>query len=296
MLPGTSGEDLIYVASFDYYPPSSTSSVYVFSYPGGTLVGTLTGFQYLGGLCSDSNGNVWITNGAEQTSKGYIYEYAHGATSPKATLLDTDRPLDCTSESSSGNLAVSGLNDAGGSIAIYPNSSGEPTYYSTVGFVADIDYITYDGSGNLYFASNKCKPAWLPEGSSRPMRFRITPGGHHGGFQWDGKYFTVLQDTTMELYLPKGGKSRKPVGSVKLSDLPYYCDCQDSIEGSLLAVAAARYDEVYVYDYPQGGSPTLTISGVRYPEGVAISVPPSGKDNQETRRTHNLFRVNPLGC
>jgi hypothetical protein len=275
MLPGTSGEDLIYVSSPDYYPPSSTSSIYVFSYPGGSLVGTLTGFQYVEGLCADSNGDVWITNGNSNYKGGSIYEYAHGATIPKATLEDTDAPWDCTWEPSSGNLAVSGESRYGGSIAVYPNASGEPTYYSTVGFVEIVRYITYDGSGNLYFASNKHHPAWLPEGSSSVMRFGITPRGEHVGFQWDGKHFTVLRSPTIEQYSPSGGHSRKPVGSVKLNDISY-CDCYDSIEGSLVAVADGRY-AVHVYDYPQGGNPTLTISGVRHPLGVAISVPPPGK-------------------
>ena len=276
MLPEAKGEDLIYVSSLDYYPPSSTSSVYVFSYPGASLVGTLTGFQYVGGLCTDSSGNMWITDGTGEVSNGVIYEYAHGATTPKATLEDADRPMDCSWEPSSGNLAVSGEGSGGGNIAVYPNGSGEPTYYSTVGFVGPwIYYITYDGSGNLYFANPKRKPAWLPEGGSNVMHFYISPRANHGGLQWDGKYFTVLMDTTIQQYLPKGGHSGKPVGSVKLQSLPSNCYCYDSIEGSLVAVSTGG--SVYVYKYPQGGNPTLTIPGVKNPQGVAISVPPPGK-------------------
>ena len=30
-----------------------------------------------------------------------------------------------------------------------PNAQGTPTYYSTVGFVQDVYYIAYDGSGNV---------------------------------------------------------------------------------------------------------------------------------------------------
>jgi hypothetical protein len=291
MLPEASSEDLIYVSSPDYHPPSSTSSVYVFSYPNGTMVGTLTGFQYVGGLCSDSNGDVWITNGNDYDRGGSIYEYAHGATSPKVTLQDTHAPLDCTWEPSSGNLAVSAVD----SVAIYPEASGEPTYYSTVGFVEEVRYITYDGSGNLYFASDKCKPGWLPERTLNVAKFYIAPRGHHGGFQWDGKHLTVLLDTTIQQYLPKGGHSGKPVGSVKLNDISFYCECYDSIEGSLAAVADG-HSEVHVYDYPQGGDPTLTIS-VRNPLGVAISDGPSRRENSETRSArNNPLRVNPLGC
>src|ERR1700729_644904 len=54
MSPEAKSHDLLYVVS--------GSNVDVFTYPGGTLVGTLTGFEYPLGLCSDSNGNVWIAN------------------------------------------------------------------------------------------------------------------------------------------------------------------------------------------------------------------------------------------
>ncbi len=83
MLPEAKSEDLIYVSSPDYYPPSYTSNVYVYAYPSGTLVGTFTGFDNVGGLCSDADGNVWVTNAVSYDSGGYVYEYGHGATNPK---------------------------------------------------------------------------------------------------------------------------------------------------------------------------------------------------------------------
>ena len=89
MLPEAKSEDLIYVSSPDYYPPSYTSNVYVYAYPSGTLVGTFTGFDNVGGLCSDADGNVWVTNAVSYDSGGYVYEYGHGATNPKEYA---DRP------------------------------------------------------------------------------------------------------------------------------------------------------------------------------------------------------------
>lgn len=261
-----SKEDLIYVSSPDYYPPSSTSSIYVYAYPSGTLVGALTGFEYVGGICSDADGNVWVTDAVSYDTGGYVYEYAHGATSPKNTLTDQGEPLDCSVESSTGDLAVSNY----ASIAIYPNASGSPTYYTTRPFLADNYFISYDGSGNLYFAPYKRKPAWLPNGGSVGY-FHIHPKSPHGGLGWDGKYFTVLMDGIKQ-YNPSGNHTGKAVGTVPISaDGPYY-----SIQGSLVAVTS-QSSQVQVYNYPEGGSPNLTISGVPHAFGVAISVAPSKK-------------------
>lgn len=63
--PGSSSGTLIYVSS-------RSGSVYEYSYPDGTLVGTLTGFDVPMGLCSDADGNVWITDFTEHSShKGW---------------------------------------------------------------------------------------------------------------------------------------------------------------------------------------------------------------------------------
>ncbi len=59
MLPGASGSDLVYISSY-------TNVVYVYSYPDGALVGTLTGFN-------DPSGDVFGRRG-----KRLDYEYTVG--------------------------------------------------------------------------------------------------------------------------------------------------------------------------------------------------------------------------
>ena len=51
---------------------------------GGRLVGTLRGFDFPSGVCSDPQGNVFITN---ELSADTV-EYSHGGTSPIATFYD----------------------------------------------------------------------------------------------------------------------------------------------------------------------------------------------------------------
>ena len=65
-----------------YASDSAADVVNVFSYPRGKLVGTLTGFQTPQGMCVDKAGNVFITN----SGLGEILEYAHGGTTPIATI------------------------------------------------------------------------------------------------------------------------------------------------------------------------------------------------------------------
>jgi len=264
MKPGTSGGDLLYVSS------PQGNSVSVFTYPGGSLVGTLTGFKNLYGLCSDANGNVWMTNYTGYGNNGYLLEYAHGGTSPIATLAYSGVPQDCAWDPTTGNLAV-----IGGALAIYSNASGSPTYYSYRGLqVGGIPlFISYDGSGNVYFAGTHYRAAWLPKGGSTLMRFYLKL---RGGFAWDGTYFTVEVAGKAYRYSPSAGRSGKPVGSVSLNGI--CCKSYDSIEDGLLAITqrAGTGYALYVYDYPQGGSPTLTLSGLSGAFGVAISVAPPG--------------------
>jgi hypothetical protein len=75
MLPEAKSSDLVYAATFNY------GKVYVYSYPAGKLVGTLTMTGSPQGECVDKAGNIWVTddliNGTQK-----ILEYAHGRLPP----------------------------------------------------------------------------------------------------------------------------------------------------------------------------------------------------------------------
>src|SRR5580700_10082829 len=97
MLPEAKREDLLYIS--DVY------GVHVFSYPKGTHVGDLTGVASPQGLCTDREGNVFVTD----LTVGYVYKYAHGGTRPIKVLYDIYvdfGPIDCSVDHVTGNLAV----------------------------------------------------------------------------------------------------------------------------------------------------------------------------------------------
>ncbi len=112
-----------------YISDGSTYDVYVYAYPGGKLVGTLTGFTEPAGECVDKVGDVFITS-QTFSGTGTIYEYAHGGTQPIQTLNDAaGNPRGCSVDRTTGNLAVSNFASlsGGGSVSIYTNAQGTPT-------------------------------------------------------------------------------------------------------------------------------------------------------------------------
>jgi hypothetical protein len=80
MLPKAKHTDLLYAAD-------AHGGVFVFTYPNGKKVETLAYLYTLGGICSDTKGNVFVP-ALVGSSASTIYEFAHGGTSPIATLSD----------------------------------------------------------------------------------------------------------------------------------------------------------------------------------------------------------------
>ena len=100
--------------------------VEVYTYPAGALEQTFTIKGNVNGMCSDSDGNVFIAAAPSKTSKsksGFVYEYAHAGKTPIATLDVPGHgiPIACSSDPQSGNLAVTlqDSRDYAPSVAIY---------------------------------------------------------------------------------------------------------------------------------------------------------------------------------
>ncbi|MFY9663932.1 MAG: hypothetical protein WAK19_05715, partial [Candidatus Cybelea sp.] len=78
MAPDAKKQALLYISDLNTY------DVYAYTYPKGKLKGRLTGFSGPEGECVDKKGHVFIANFAASN----VLEYAHGGTSPVATLSD----------------------------------------------------------------------------------------------------------------------------------------------------------------------------------------------------------------
>lgn len=267
MKPGTSSEDLLYVSV-------SSQGVYVFTYPGGTQVGMLTGFVYPEGMCTDGAGNVWIAD----SDAGTIDEYAHGGTTQIATLSDTHNyPNDCSVDPESGNLAVS--NDEGGqfgagSLAVYADAMGSASIYSTDEYIGSPFNVTYDNAGNVfavgpgYYYVNKM--VWLPKGGSSVELVTLKPRLPPGGVQWDGKYLAAPSDGGgMRRYRVKNGYGKEGNRFTTFNNCCYPGNVW--IAGSTL-IGGDTGNAVGFWKYPKGGNATQTISLSGEPNGITVSL------------------------
>jgi hypothetical protein len=264
--PAAKSETLLYISS------TKKASVYIYRYPKGKSIGTIIGFYAPVGLCSDGNGNVWVTDTDRYKAIGYLDEYAHGGKYPIRTLENpSNSPQACAVDPTTGNLAVADSQD---NIAIYPNAQAPPTYYSTTGVVHKPSTITYDNAGNLYVAGAPGQPAWLPRDTTRVVKIKLKPRpSDRGALTWDGQYLTVLHrvgsyDEVWRYELL--GSSAQRIGVISVD----CCMGDYAIHGSILVATLPVLNESSVTKYPAGGKAFLGIASVD-PIGVAISVAPT---------------------
>jgi hypothetical protein len=169
---------------------SQGTTVEVYTFPQGELVGTLSGFQRAAGDCDDRAGNVFITD----EFAGTISKYAHGGTSPTLILSNVGRnPYGCSVDPKSGDLSVVsfGTSPSGG-VFIYKKAKGSVTEFADPS-IYNYYYCGYDNNGNLFVeGSNNLHRdagllAELPKGGSAFQTVTLDNGfSPGGGVQWDG--------------------------------------------------------------------------------------------------------------
>jgi hypothetical protein len=273
MAPDAKSQALLYVSSV------LTNDVYVFAYPKGTPEGTLTGFNVPYGLCSDAAGNVFIVNdGASQ-----IVEYAHGGTTPIATLSDPGEfPEGCAVDPVTGNLAVANFysTSGSGSVAIYVGATGTPTLYTDPD-LAQYRFCGYDNKGNLFVdgvnSGSVFTLAELPHGknslSTIPFKQTIE---WPGGVQFDGKDLAIGDTDLVKVYRTSG-KSGKVRGTVNLDGAKYVnqfwivpAGGKSNVMQASIIAPSQDGNVVGIYPYPAGSSLKKTI-GVQEPFGATVS-------------------------
>ncbi len=285
--PTASGQDLLYISSNDL------GNVYVYTYPQGQLVGTLTGFIYPYGDCSDAAGDVFVVAYTAPSMKSStIYEYAHGGTSPIATLSDPNVAVSCAVDPGTGNLAV-----AGNGVAVYQHATGNPTIYSSAEF--HFYNCAYGNRGILYLSAtnghygNQAQLVRLAKSSGNFEQISLSPKLYSGtqwpSVQWHGGHLTVTSNpfekpiTVYQLKVARN--SATVVATTTLSDKRnnYYVG-QTWIQGHTvvgLGFFKRDYQNAYFWRYPRGGEPkggVRKVGGVKqYLWGVTVSVAPPQK-------------------
>jgi len=276
----SASSDLLYVSD------AGTFDVDVYRYPSLASAGRLTGFARPEGVCSDSNGNVWITN----TLSYYIVEYAHGGTSPIATLTDPiGYPAGCAVDSSSGDLAVTNLYDfsGSGSVIVYRDAGGTPTPYGSSS-ISEYYFDGYDPQGDLYVdgktSTGTYVLALLPHGKSAMALVSVKGGTIYfpGTVAWQGSSL-VLGDqrcgNAAASCLYQATVSGSTARITRKIPLSVACDVAQawvgasSVAGGDYEYCKLRKSGVDVWPYPKGGAPAVTKTGLEMPIGAALSRP-----------------------
>ncbi|HZY96578.1 MAG TPA: hypothetical protein VFE35_05710 [Candidatus Cybelea sp.] len=234
------------------------------------------------GECADNVGNVYVTYSSGASGK--IFEFAHGGTSPIATLSDpTGDPSACSVDPMTGNLAVVNKTSGSGTLLIYRGGSGTPAVY--VAAHSAFSNVGYDNAGNA-FVDGTVGLAELPEGGSSFRKIALDRQiESFGSVQWDGQHMTVADFHAHIIYrFAIIGTNGREIGSTLLATgLAGERLTQTWIEGN--AVVAANLEprgclatcpgSVNAWSYPNGGLAFRNIGGVgdfANPNGVAISL------------------------
>jgi hypothetical protein len=258
-----------------YVTDDQSNEVSVVELPQGKLVGTLTGFDGPSGECTDSHGDVFITD----IQAAQIWEYAHGANSPKNILADTGYfPVGCSIDPKTGNLAVTNeIGESGpGNVAVYAKASGKAKLYSDSN-ITQFGFCAYDGSGNLYAGGGVSGDdnlfAELREGQNKFTALTLNADvSGLSPMRWDGQDLAILDGVPGSLiYRFKiSGSTGTEVGLLKLHGANEIGDF--TIEDGTLYAPLYNKSEVGAYAYPAGGKTLKTFYGFGVPVGTAISM------------------------
>jgi hypothetical protein len=269
--PDAKTGDLLYAADL------TTNDVYVYSYPGGVLKRTLTGFKAVHYECVDSAGDVFI----DDTAASKVLEYARGGDKPIHTFRTPgSTPNSCAIDPVTGNLAISHdpLGSGAGGVDVYVHATGNPKTYSTPN-VFRYYFVGYDAAGNLFVDGTDMhvtfELAELSAGSNTAQAITLNQSvSLPGAIQWDGQYLAIGDQVCIECAsqidrVSVSGSNGTVVATVSLSDS---CDVlQYWIYNKRVVTANDCGNAVKYFSYPEGGSSLKTLGApLSQPVGVAV--------------------------
>jgi hypothetical protein len=257
-----------------YVTDAQSNQVSVVKLPQGKLVGTLDGFDGPSGECTDSGGDVFIID----TGAAQIWEYGHGAKSPKNILDDsTYYPIGCSVDRKTGNLAVTNeIGDSGpGNLAVYAKAAGKPRFYSGAG-ITQFGFCAYDGVGNLYTGGGNSGDddlfAELPKGQKKLAALSLNANvSGLAPMRWDGQDLAILDGVPGSLIyrFKMSGRTGTAVGLLRLRGATEIGDF--TIRDGAIYAPLYNKSEVDRYAYPGGGKILQTFFGFGDPGGTAVS-------------------------
>lgn len=290
-------------SSYLYVGDWATNDVDVYKYPGGSSLGTLTGFSEPYGMCVDRRGDIFITN----FGAGDLAEYRHGGTAPIDVFSSGGEPIGC-SISAKGDVAVTSFDP--GEVTVYPGgNNGNPKTYSNP-YCALLWTMGYDPAGNLIGVGETSSGGIVYCGVvGSPPTMAILPSKglktyFPGGTTYDGRFIALGDQEAGGAYLTgvlpavySGGILKAAAAEVVFSDScygnyaddvnPFFTNASGRLGnitplnrgrakwmvGPNLWCNDAGTSAVNTWSYPAGGLPSSTLaSPPSEPYGAAVSV------------------------
>jgi len=285
------GGPLLSVAHRSGHGADSESVVSIISLRQDKVIARITGYGYIGGVCSDASGNVWVSN--HRRGQWYVDQFARGGSKEIDQLRAPHRWSNlgaCAVDPTSGNLAVMGANIDGANKALIWSGvpSGKPAIYSLPFCPVSA---AYDGAGNLFITGWACGSTFnayfgeLAKGSGHVALIKLDKQtGPFGGVQWDGTYVAVAVAVSHRrvhrlLYrVQVSGTAGKVVGTVEPQGF-YMCYCFGTPsglfvmhDGTIIGTAGKHGDGIWTWPYPAGGKRTQSIARYEGINGIALSM------------------------
>lgn len=275
MAPGAKVTALLYVA--DTFGPS----VNVYSYPKLNAIGRIFGFSHPFALCVDAKQNVYVTDNGNDPS---VVEYAHGAATAMRSLNDHQGfPFGCAVDPKTGDLAIAnGVSPSlgAGNVIVYRAAQGSPRKYTVPGLFS-YWFVTYDDDGDLFLEGRDANfnffLAELPRGKNAFRLLSLDQTvGFPSGLAWDSRFLAAGDGLSSSVYQFEIANSKAILrGSTTLDGGG---PAQFWLRGgsaqrsrATVLIASDGGEEVHTWEYPAGGTPLRTISGLAESEGVAVS-------------------------
>jgi hypothetical protein len=271
-----------------YVSDAQAFEVYVYTFPDLKLEGILTGFDRPEGECSDSKGDVWITNDQNES----IFRYRHGGTRAVEVLTDPiGYPAGCAIDPRTGDLAVTNLFDfsGNGGVLIYKKAAGTPRPYTNPS--QSYYYLdSYDDKGDLYVSGKSSTGSYTLSVLARGKHSMSTVSVSGpkiivpGTVQWTGSSLLLGDqhcDHANTSCLYEAVVSGRRARITRKISLTGSCDvAQVAFEKGRIAggdywrCGGAGHNTTDVWTYPRGGRPIKAVTGIRAPVGATISDPP----------------------
>ena len=254
-----------------YLSVTPSNVIPAYTLPGLKSVYAISSLSAPQGMCTIGKKTFWVANsGADD-----LLEFSHRGTTPIKTLSVAGTQLaSCAVDPTTGNIAAGTL--YGAQVFVWKHANGSPTPYSLPLPCELVYFEGYDGSADLFadcFENNGHTGLYeLPKNASAFESLSVNQSiGFPGGVQWDGKHLAVGDQGAAPNAIYRFSCAKNTCTNEGTVSLEGTVDCvQGWIHKGIVVCDDYATGDAYVWQYPTGGSPFESITGVGSAIGSVI--------------------------